>query len=843
MITEQKIGFDKVRAQVRSKCLSKYAATRTDGEQYCTDAQQILHRLQLTDEMRLICMFEDNFPSEGFTDSRELLLPLTSESTSISLPALVILRTTLDTVRKVVTFFDRSKDGVYPNLKEMSKPVAYFPEVARRIDSIIDRYGNVRDNASDTLASIRRLIKEKEKAVSKVTASILKKAQSDGYVDEDAGVAMRDGKMLIPVSAVNKHRIAGIVYDQSASGKTVFIEPIEIVEMNNRLYELHQDEQAEIARILAQFTEFLRPYLPELLQAAEFLGEIDFIRAKALVALDMIAGMPVISQDGEVWLRKARHPILEKALAREGKKIVPLNLHLDRSKRILVISGPNAGGKSVCLKTVGLLQYMFQWGMLVPTSEVSEFVIFDEIFIDIGDDQSLENDLSTYSSHLQNLKEIVIRSGKKSLVLIDEFGSGTEPAAGGAIAEAVLAQIEENGAYGVITTHYTNLKLYAENSKGCANGAMMFDVENIQPLFQLEQGLPGNSFAFELARKIGFPEFIVKNAQEKAGSDFVDMEKQLRKIARNRKVLDEKLTKVRSADKTLEGLTDRYQKELAEIKALKKSILDEARAEAKEIVKEANKQVERTVREIRESQAEKEKTRAARAELSQYAAKLEEENVSKSDKAIEKKMEQIAARKERERQRKEARARRQGIQAASEAEKQAKAAAEEAARPLQVGDKVKVIGSDLIGEITKLTARKVSVSIGSITSTMARERVQRISAAEYKTAMKANASSAGHRTYSSDVYQNDSVNERRLRFTPSIDVRGERVNDAIDKVLHFMDDALMVGVGQVTILHGKGNGVLREEIRKYLKTIGGVESFGDAPLDQGGAGITVVKLQ
>ena len=557
----------------------------------------------------------------------------------------------------------------------------------------------------------------------------------------------------------------------------------------------------------------------------------------------MIAGMPVISEDGELWLRKARHPILEKALAREGKKIVPLNLHLDRNKRILVISGPNAGGKSVCLKTVGLLQYMFQWGMLIPTSEVSEFVIFDDIFIDIGDDQSLENDLSTYSSHLQNLKEIVIRSGKKSLVLIDEFGSGTEPAAGGAIAEAVLAQIEENGAYGVITTHYTNLKLYAENSKGCANGAMMFDVENIQPLFQLEQGLPGNSFAFELARKIGFPEFIVKSAQEKAGSDFVDMERQLRKIARNRKALDEKLTKVRSADKTLEGLTDRYQKELSEIKALKKSILDEARAEAKAIVKEANKQVERTVREIRESQAEKEKTKAARAELSEYAAKLEEENVSKSDRDIEKKMEQIAARKERERKRKEARARRQGIEAATEAEKQAKAAEEEAKRPLQVGDKVKVIGSDLIGEVSKLTARKVSVSIGSITSTMARERVQRISATEYKNAMKTNAAASGHVTYSSDVYSNDSVNERRLRFTPSIDVRGERVNDAIDKVLHFMDDALMVGVGQVTILHGKGNGVLREEIRKYLRTIGGVDSFSDAPLDQGGAGITVVKLQ
>lgn len=839
---EQKIGFDKVRSQVRSKCMSKYAVARVDGEQFCTDRQQILHRLQLTDEMRLICMFEDTFPSEGFTDSRELLLPLTSESTSISLPALVTLRTTLDTVRKVVTFFDRSKDGVYPNLKEMSRPVAYFPEVSRRIDSIIDRYGNVRDNASDALAGIRRLIREKEKSVSKVIAAILKKAQGEGYVDEDAGVAMRDGKTLIPVAAANKHRISGIVYDQSASGKTVFIEPIEIVEMNNRLYELHQDEQAEIARILAQFTEFLRPYLPELLQAAEFLGEIDFIRAKALVALDMIAGMPVISEDGELWLRKARHPILEKALAREGKKIVPLNLHLDRNKRILVISGPNAGGKSVCLKTVGLLQYMFQWGMLIPTSEVSEFVIFDDIFIDIGDDQSLENDLSTYSSHLQNMREILTHATEHSLVLIDEFGSGTEPAAGGAIAEAVLARLDALGAYGVITTHYTNLKLYADKSSGVVNGAMLFDGAAIKPLFQLQQGMPGNSFAFELARKMGLPADVVKDAEERAGSEFVNIERNLRQIARSRRVLDEKLARIKSTDKTLESLTDKYKKELEEVKALKKRMLDEARAEAAEIVTEANKQVERTIREIREAQAERDKTRQARAQLSQFKETLQQENPSENDAAIERKMQKISERKERERVRKERRGEVSkapsgagGDQAGEPRETAGRSGGTGSAPELKVGDKVRLKDNNMVGEVVQVAAKYISVSVGSIISKIAPGKVERISNQQYKEQTRSTFRPVIH-------YDSESISRRKLEFKPTIDIRGQRLADALDIVMHFIDDATMVGVGQVKILHGKGNGVLREEIRKYLKTVPAVASFRDEAVQQGGAGITVVEM-
>ncbi|MCF0165206.1 MAG: endonuclease MutS2, partial [Bacteroidales bacterium] len=556
-----------------AKCSTSYARNRVEEETISTKEDIISHRLLLTDEMRLICMFEDSFPSGGFVDAKGFLITLRSDYSYIDLPSLGLLRTMLGTLKRVTAFFNGSKDGLYPNLKKMSEPVSFYPEIARRIDLILDKAGDVRDNASENLALIRRSLKDKESSIMRRIGAILRQAQVDGIADEDAAVSVRDGKTLIPISAANKKKIAGIVYDESSSGKTAFIEPLEVVELNNQVRALRFEEQREIMRILAEFTDFLRPYLDDLVSSAEYLGEIDFIRAKALVAMDMIAGMPIISKNGELSLRKARHPLLETALRKERKEIVPLNLFLNKEKHILLISGPNAGGKSVCLKTVGLLQYMFQWGMLIPTSEVSEMTIFNNIFIDIGDDQSIENDLSTYSSHLTNMKNIVIRADARSLVLIDEFGGGTEPAAGGAIAEAVLAELDKAGAYGVITTHYTNLKLYADSSRGVVNGAMLFDTAAIAPLFKLEQGLPGNSFAFELARKIGLPEAIIKSAEERAGNDFVDMERQLRKIARNRRALDEKLTRIKATDKTLEGLTDKYQKELSEIKALKKSII------------------------------------------------------------------------------------------------------------------------------------------------------------------------------------------------------------------------------------------------------------------------------
>lgn len=841
MVLEQKIGFDKVREKIAAKCATQYAARKVAAEQISHDGGEIMFRLRLTDEMRLICLFEDSFPAGGYHDTKAFLLPLQAENTSIDLPSMRILRTSLDTLRRILAFFRECKDDLYPTLRQISASVSYEPEIGRRIEAILDRNGEVRDTASPELGEIRRALRSKEGQVSRRIGSILTQAKSEGLVDTEAEVVVRDGRVLIPIPAGSKKKLPGIVYDESATGKTAFVEPLEIVELENQIRELQFDEQREIARILMEFTEFLRPYLGGLIAASEYIGEIDFIRSKALVALDMIAGMPILSDNGELNLRRARHPLLEASLRREKKEIVPLTLSLNKEKHILLISGPNAGGKSVCLKTVGLLQYMFQWGMLIPTSEVSEMLIFDSIFIDIGDDQSLENDLSTYSSHLQNMREILTHATASSLVLIDEFGSGTEPAAGGAIAEAVLSRLDEMGAYGVITTHYTNLKLYADKSSGVMNGAMLFDGAAIKPLFQLQQGMPGNSFAFELARKMGLPAEVVKDAEERAGSEFVNIERNLRQIARSRRVLDEKLARIKTTDKTLESLTDKYQKELGEVKALKKSILEEAKKEAQEILDRANREVERTIREIREAQADRDKTKVARENLSKFKEGLREEKPSENDAVIERKMQQIIARKERERVRKEKRGEipGQAVNDGSQAGHDGKGSRKEKAAvdnsPLKVGDKVRLKDNDMVGEVTQVAAKYVSVSVGSIISKLAPGKVEKISNQQYKDKTRSTFRPVIH-------YDSESISRRKLDFKPTIDIRGERLADALDIVMHFIDDATMVGVGQVKILHGKGNGVLREEIRKYLKTVPAVKSLRDEAVQQGGAGITVVEM-
>ena len=797
---EYKIGFDRIRQIISDKCSTTYAAERTANERFSNKASEIRKRLVLTDEMRLIMMFEDGFPSGGFIDCIDFLKPLERSSSAIDLISLRKLRTMLDTLRKVVGFFEGVKDEVYPNLKRMSAHILAFPEVQRRIDTIIDRYGDVKDTASDELYEIRRSLRDKEGTISRRINAILKKAQEDGIVDSDAGVSVRDGKMLIPVSAANKKRIAGFIYDESATGKTAYIEPAEVVELDNQIKELKFSEQREILRILLEFSEFLRPYLPDLLSAAKYLGEIDFLMAKAQVALDFIAGMPVISENGEMNLRKARHPLLEKALKKEKKEIVPLTATLTPQKHILLISGPNAGGKSVCLKTVGLLQYMFQWGMLIPTSETSEMLVFDRIMVDIGDDQSIDNDLSTYSSFLVNMKDMLAKADSRTLVLIDEFGSGTEPAAGGAIAEAILSELDGRGAYGVITTHYTNLKLYASSGEtGVINGAMMFDVKNIAPMFKLEMGLPGNSFAFELARKMGLPEQIIKDAENRAGEEFVGIERNLRKIARNRKALDEKLERIKHTDRTLENITDKYQKELQQIKQMKKEILDAAKKEAESIIKGANKQVENTIKTIKESQAEKETTQVARKELqgfmSLFAARKEQEQKAKDD-YIEKKIKQLDARKERQKQRK---AKKADDKAAQELlEQQAERERIEAFRsaPLKAGEKVRVKENGMVGEVAKVSAKAVVVTIGNISSKMPLDKVERITSNEFKSAVKETARPV------SSIKIDSSISERKLNFSTEMDVRGERLNDAVEKVTRYVDDAIMLGISSVRIIHG-----------------------------------------
>ncbi|MDD5891734.1 MAG: Smr/MutS family protein [Bacteroidales bacterium] len=837
---EQKLGFDKIRSIISDKCSTAYASERVATEEFCTDAAKIRKRLLLTDEMRLIMMFEESFPCGGFIDCIDFLVPLEKSSAAIDLISLRKLKTMLETLHKVTAFFEEVKDGVYPNLKRMSAPIIGFPNVLRRIESIVDRYGEVKDTASDELYSIRKSLRETEGTISRRMSAILKKAQEEGIVDSDASVSVRDGKMLIPVSAANKKKINGYIYDESASGKTSFIEPAEIVELDNRIKELRFSEQREILRILLEFTDFLRPYIPDLLTGAKYLGEIDFIMAKAQTALDFIAGMPIIAENGEMNIRKARHPLLERALKKEKKEIIPLTITLTPQKHILLISGPNAGGKSVCLKTVGLLQYMFQWGMLIPTSESSEMVVFDRIMVNIGDDQSIENDLSTYSSFLSDMNQMLQKADSRTLVLIDEFGSGTEPAAGGAIAEAILSEIDKRGTYGVITTHYTNLKLYAASDTGVINGAMMFDVKNIAPLFKLEIGLPGNSFAFELAKKMGLPEAIIKDAEARAGEEFVGIERNLRKIARNRRALDERLERIRHTDKTLESITERYLTELQDIQKLRKEILDAARKEAEEIVRKANRQVESTIKTIRESQAEKETTQEARKGLQDFVAALtakkEQEQREKED-YIEKKIRQMDQRNQRRKQRKSERLdERQKEEQRQEQERQEREAAFRSA-PLKVGEKVRIKENGMVGEVTKVSAKVVVVAIGNISSKMDPSKVERITANEYKAAVKETAKPA------TTMKIDSSITERKLNFSTELDIRGERLADALEKVTRYVDDAIMLNIRSVRIIHGKGTGVLREEIQKLLRTMPGVESAKDEHIQFGGAGVTVVTFE
>ena len=837
---EQKLGFDRMRKAIADRCSTSYAADKVSEERFSSDADEIRRRLLLTDEMRLIVMFEESFPSNGFVDCLGFLKPLAQPLSGIDLLSLRKLKTMLETLSKIISFFDGIKDGIYPNLKKMSAGIMQFHEIRRRIDTILDRYGDVKDTASDGLFEIRRSMKEKENAISRRIASVLKRAQEEGIVDSDASISMRDGKMLIPVPAGNKKKIQGFIYDESASGKTAFVEPAEVVELDNQIKELKFAEGREILRILMDFSDFLRPYVPDLIGAAEYLGEIDFLMAKANVALDIIAGMPVISDNGELNLRKARHPFLEKALKRENKEIVPLTVTLTPKKHILLISGPNAGGKSVCLKTVGLLQYMFQWGMPIPTSESSELPVFDRIMVSIGDDQSIDNDLSTYSSFLADMKDMLARADGKSLVLIDEFGSGTEPAAGGAIAEAILNELDKRGTYGVITTHYTNLKLYASSGDtGVVNGAMMFDVKNIAPLFKLEMGLPGNSFAFELARKMGLPESIIKDAETRAGEEFVGIERNLRRIARNRKAIDEKLEKIRHTDKTLESITEKYQKELLDIKQIRKEILDQAHKEAEEIVRGANRQIETTIRTIKEKQAEKAATHEARKDLQDFVsalAKKKEQEKQERDDYIEKKIRQIDARRERERERKARRAGEKERQAFME--EQAEKERIEAFRnaPLKPGEKVRVKSNGMVGEVSQISSRSITVNIGNIVSKMSPDKVERITSNEFKSAVKETARPVIARTDSS-------ISERKLNFHPEIDVRGERVQDALDKVMRFIDDAIMLNMGSVRIIHGKGTGALREEIQKFLRTTPGVGKVSDEQVQFGGTGVTIVTLE
>lgn len=822
---ESKIGYDRIRAQVEALCTTEGGVSKLRDEEFSSKIEVVSRRLRLADQMRRVLMMEEGFPGGEYVDVAEVVRKAEVEGTFLSVEEIIVLRRALSAVEELVRFFATKSEEDYPDLKRVTAGVTGFPAIINHIDSIIDRFGNIKDSASPELYSLRKSIREREGQVSKRLQQILAQARSAGIVDDDASVSIRDGRAVIPVSAANKRKLKGFVQDESATGKTVYIEPVEVVEITNELRELEYEERREIVRILTVFTEMLRPDLGEIGRSGEYLTYMDMIRAKARFALANECVMPIISDDGTLELRGARHPLLAQTLKRENKPLVPLDMKLTREKHILVISGPNAGGKSVCLKTVGLLQWMFQCGMLVPLKENSQMPLFDGIYIDIGDEQSIDNDLSTYSSHLMNMKRMLQGAGADSLLLIDEFGTGTEPTIGGAIAEAMLEQFEAKGCYGVITTHYSNLKYYASNARGVVNGAMMFDVQNIRPLFRLEIGSPGSSFAVEIARKIGLPEEIIRSASEKVGTDQMSLEKQLREIARDRRYWEQKRDRIRVADRKVEELEQKYGEQLSTIKAQRAEILKKARAEAERITEEANKQIESAIKTIRESQADKDKTRFVRKKLDDFRENLrsKEEDQQEQDR-INREMQKLVERQQKRNERKAQR----GEKIASQAQPDAPVVL----IPEQ-GSKVRMEGQDIIGEVHSIKGKKATVAFGQILTTVPLDKLTVVSNAEYKKQTRHKAPTI---SVSSDV------SKRKLNFRHSIDVRGMRAAEALEEVQDFIDDAIMVGVGSVTILHGKGTGALKEEIRRYLRTVDLVASAEDEHVERGGSGITVVTF-
>ncbi|MBO7343056.1 MAG: Smr/MutS family protein [Alistipes sp.] len=821
---EQKIGFDRVREQVAALCSMQVARDIILGEKFSTSRSEIERRQETADEMRTLLMLDPDAPRDEFPDMEGIVAKIGVEGTFLTTEEVVVLRRALTAVGNMVGFVMSRSESQYPRLRKRSERVCIFPDVVRRINQLVDDDGEIRDGASPELLQIRRAIREHEGQVTKRLNQVLNNAKRAGIVDADAMVSIRDGRAVIPVSAGNKRKLSGFIHDESATGKTFYIEPVEVVELNNQLRELEYAERREIVRLLTEFTEELRPDAEPIASAGEYLAEIDAVRAKARWAIENMAGKPIVSLDDRLVLRHAFHPLLAQTLRREKKELVPLDMQLDREKHILVISGPNAGGKSVCLKTTGMVQYMFQCGFPVTAGEMSELPVFEHICLDIGDEQSMDNDLSTYSSHLLNMKATLQAASPRTMVLIDEFGSGTEPVIGGAIAEAILERLLEKGCYGVITTHYSNIKYYATGTDGIANGAMMFDVQNIRPLFKLEQGKPGSSFAVEIARKIGLPEDIIRVASDKAGSDHINLERQLREIARDRRYWSQKRDRIRLTDRKVEELESSYTEQLSRIKEERKEILREAKEEAQRLISDANRQIENTIRTIKEAQAEKELTRLARRELEEFKETVESVGSSFDGEKVEREMERLMRRKARREEDKKRRGQ-------APAEKPAGAAP--APKPIEVGSKVRIAGQEMPGVVQSIKGRKAQVAFGQILTTVDCEKLVVVSNAEYKKAVKP--------VMPRTVLSVD-ISSRKLNFRDSVDVRGMRAAEALEVVQDLVDDALMVGVGGVTILHGKGTGALKEEIRRYLRSISEVASATDEHADRGGAGITVVRF-
>ena len=795
---EQKLGFDKLREKLKEACISPLGISFVEKIRFSDNFGMVEKLVSQTAEMKRIIEIGENFPSQNYLDVTPFLKRAAIQGMLLTQSEFSDLKISLQTIRLCVRFFENQEEGAFPLLSEYSKSVKIEKAITDAIDRVIDDRGQVKDSASSELARIRKRLISEQSGIRKKLDTMLRSAKSNGWISEDVSLTVRNGRMVIPVAAEHKRKLKGFVHDESATGQTVFIEPTDVFESNNEIRELEYEERREINRILMQLTDQLRPFVPDLQKAYSFLGLMDYLRAKAKLAIEMNAINPPFSNRQFVAWKNARHPLLHLSFKKQGKKVVPLNIELQEKERILIVSGPNAGGKSVSLKTVGLIQYMFQCGLLVPMDDDSSMGFFQNIFIDIGDEQSLENDLSTYSSHLTNMRHFLTLANRRTLFLIDEFGTGTEPGLGGAIAEAILEDLTKSGAYGVINTHYTNLKVLADKMPGLVNGAMRFDGEHLEPIYQLEIGRPGSSFAFEIASKIGLPNAVISRAKEKLGTQQVSFEKLLKELDIERKVFAEKNIQV--------GIKERkLTKELADYTSLKsslenneKKIVNEAKQKAKNLLSDANQLIENTIREIKENKAEKEKTKMVRTELEKF---------NKKNLVIEQVEEPV----------------------------QEEEVYETESGAIAIGSYVRINGQTAIGEVLALKGKDVEIRIGDLKSTIKLNRLEKVSNKTYRDA-------TGEKKLKTSAKGVD-MNERMLNFSFNLDMRGKRGEEALGLVDQFMDNAIMLGYDELRIVHGKGDGILRTLVRNHLKGYSHVSGMQDEHADRGGAGVTIVKLK
>ncbi len=857
---EEKIGMTDIRAMLHAHCLSTLGRQRVDEMAFMADAAQLKELHQQVGEFTRLEEETDGLPTQGFSDLRPTLHHIRIEGTYIEVDEMFALGRALETIIGIQKALapqpregeslappESSAEPPYPALSRMiasrhaesSPPRGELERGLRRIFQILDKFGHVKDTASPELARIRRELAGAEGSVSRVLNNILRNAQAEGTVAQDVTPTVRDGRLVIPVAPALKRKIKGIVHDESATGKTVFIEPQEVVEANNHIRELEADERREVIRILREFTDSLRPQVPQLLQAFEMLADVEFVRAKALLAKEIGAfttTQPEIAPHPLIDWTLAVHPLLRRSLAKHGKKVVPLEIELTRRQRILLISGPNAGGKSVCLKTVGLLQYMLQCGLPITVGERSRLGVFESIMIDIGDEQSIEDELSTYSSHLLNMKQMMRAADPATLLLIDEFGGGTEPQIGGAMAEAVMKRFVERGAFGIITTHYQNLKHFAEETDGVVNGAMLYDRHLMQALFQLQIGQPGSSFAVEIARKIGIPEDVIADATDIVGRDYVNADKWLQDIVRDRRYWQQKRESIHSRERQMEQTIAKYEEEIAELRRQRKEIIRRAKDEAEQLLLDSNARIERTIREIREAQAEREATRRTRQQLEDFRIKSIESGEGESDDAIERKMEKIRRRQERKMKNEKMKNEKSQLPSSSigKPDYSLGGKADHFSLITSEGLYVRIKGQTSVGRLERIDGKQATVVFGQMRTTVKLDRLVPAQAPEQR-------ETAAGITFVSRETQN-LMRETSLNFRQEIDVRGMRGDEALNAIQLYIDDAIQVGADRVRILHGTGTGALRQIIRQYLRTVPAVRNARDEHVQFGGAGITVVEF-